>query len=68
MNGWKTSKFKIQNSSKIQNPSFNRRRFSSLNVWSLEFNRGIVSREERYLEKKFGGTYVAYKARVRRWI
>jgi protein-S-isoprenylcysteine O-methyltransferase Ste14 len=31
-------------------------------------DRGVIAREERYLERKFGGPYVAYKRRVRRWI
>jgi protein-S-isoprenylcysteine O-methyltransferase Ste14 len=30
--------------------------------------RGVIEREERYLEKKFGATYLSYKSRVRRWI
>ena len=29
---------------------------------------GVIMREERYLEQKFGGKYLSYKSRVRRWI
>jgi len=28
----------------------------------------VIDKEERYLEGKFGADYLAYKARVRRWI
>jgi protein-S-isoprenylcysteine O-methyltransferase Ste14 len=31
-------------------------------------DRGVIAREERYLERKFGRPYVDYKRRVRRWI
>jgi protein-S-isoprenylcysteine O-methyltransferase Ste14 len=30
--------------------------------------KGVIEREETYLEKKFGSTYVEYKKTVRRWI
>ena len=29
---------------------------------------GVIKREERYLERKFGTVYTDYKTRVRRWI
>ena len=45
-------------------------------LWPLLFlpavfgvlQRGVIAREERYLERTFGAEYRQYMARVRRWI
>ena len=29
---------------------------------------GVIAREERYLERKFGTEYTSYKSKVRRWL
>ena len=39
-----------------------------LPVALLAIQRGVIEREERYLERKFGEAYLSYKAQVRRWI
>lgn len=31
-------------------------------------DRGVITREERYLQRKFGARYTEYAGRVRRWI
>ncbi len=39
-----------------------------LPVALLIIQRGVIEREERYLEREFGEEYLRFKARVRRWI
>jgi protein-S-isoprenylcysteine O-methyltransferase Ste14 len=34
----------------------------------LVMHRGVIQREERYLERKFGQAYVRYRSTVRRWL
>jgi len=34
----------------------------------IVIRHGVIAREERYLEAKFGDQYRQYKARVRRWL
>jgi protein-S-isoprenylcysteine O-methyltransferase Ste14 len=35
-------------------------------IWIM--NKGVIEREERYLENRFGNLYTVYKSRVRRWL
>lgn len=34
----------------------------------VTMNLGVIAREERYLERKFGPAYLSYKTSVRRWL
>ena len=36
--------------------------------FALVLRYGVIAREERYLEAKFGDSYRGFRARVRRWI
>jgi protein-S-isoprenylcysteine O-methyltransferase Ste14 len=36
--------------------------------FALVIRYGVITREEAYLERKFGEIYLAYKSRVRRWL
>ena len=39
-----------------------------LPVALLTSQRGVIEREERYLEREFGEEYLRFKAQVRRWV
>ena len=41
---------------------------ASLIPFLIVINRGVIDREEKYLENKFGKDYLDYKASVRRWL
>jgi len=41
---------------------------ASILPFVLVLRYGVVAREERYLERKFGQAYLDYKASVRRWL
>jgi protein-S-isoprenylcysteine O-methyltransferase Ste14 len=42
--------------------------FLLLPLVMLVMQRGVIEREERYLEGKFGSDYADYRSRVRRWL
>lgn len=41
---------------------------AGLIVWIVYLQFGVIRREERYLENRFGDEYTSYKRRVPRWI
>jgi protein-S-isoprenylcysteine O-methyltransferase Ste14 len=42
--------------------------FAALVVMAVILQFGVIAREEAYLERKFGGAYLDYKAKVRCWL
>jgi protein-S-isoprenylcysteine O-methyltransferase Ste14 len=42
--------------------------FATLLVVLVVIDRGVIAREERYLERTFGAEYLDYKRRTRRWL
>jgi hypothetical protein len=40
----------------------------TLALLALVIRYGVITREEAYLERKFGDVYRRYRARVRRWL
>lgn len=42
--------------------------FATLVPTLIVVDRAVIAREERYLARRFGSEYTAYRARVRRWL
>jgi protein-S-isoprenylcysteine O-methyltransferase Ste14 len=42
--------------------------FVTLVAALIVMDRGVIAREERYLERRFGDDYLRYKAQTRRWL
>ena len=40
----------------------------TLALFALVIRYSVITREEAYLERKFGDVYRRYRARVRRWL